>query len=105
MIIYRVFYKNYELKKSELIAALVERRAGPRGRSQFESGTRWAKLMFGKMVRDKNAIFVVPDKLISKEDSIVPVEKLLFPEEQLGEGRINSQYDFLGLAHFKRQTH
>jgi len=61
--------------------------------------------MFGKMVRDKNAIFVVPDKLISKEDSIVPVEKLLFPEEQLGEGRINSQYDFLGLAHFKRQTH
>ena len=92
MIIYKVFYKDYELKKGELMAALTERRKGSRGRSQLESGIRWAKLMFGQMVKDKNAIFVVPDKLIWKEDSIVPVEKLLFTEEYLRERRINSDY-------------
>jgi len=48
--------------------------------------------MFGQMVKDKNAIFVVPDKLIWKEDSIVPVEKLLLTEEYLRERRINSDY-------------
>ena len=90
MIIYKVFYKDYELKKGELMAALTERRKGSRGRSQLESGIRWAKLMFGQMVKDKNAIFVVPDKLIWKEDSMVPAEKLLFTEEHLRERRINS---------------
>jgi hypothetical protein len=90
MIIYKVFYKDYELKKGELMAVLTERRRGSRGRSQFESGIRWAKLMFGQMVKDKNAIFIVPDKLIGEEDSIVPAEKLLFTEEQLRERRINS---------------
>jgi hypothetical protein len=92
MIIYKVFYKNYELNKGELMATLTERRKGSRGRSQLESGIRWAKSMFGKMVKDKNAIFVVPDKLIWKEDSMVPVEKLLFTEEYLQERRINSDY-------------
>jgi len=105
MIIYKVFYKNYELKKGELMAALTERRKGSRGRSQLESGIRWAKSMFGQMVKDKNAIFVVPDKLIWKEDSIVPAEKLLFTKEQLRERRINSHYDLFGLAHPKRLTH
>ena len=81
MIIYKVYYKNYELKKAELMAALTERRRGSRGRSQLESGIRWAKSMFGKMVKDKNAIFVVPNKLIWQEDSIVPVEKLLYTGE------------------------
>ena len=61
--------------------------------------------MFGKMVKDQNAIFIVPDKLISKEDSIVSAEKRSFAEEQLQERRISSQYDFLGLAHFKGLTH
>jgi len=87
MIIYKVFYKDYELKKGELMAALTERRRSSRGRSQLESGTRWAKSMFGQMVKDKNAIFVVPDKVIWKEDSIVPAGKLLFTEEQLRERR------------------
>jgi hypothetical protein len=90
MITYKVFYKYYKLNKGELMAALTERRKGSRGRSQLESGRRWAKLMFGQMVKDKNAIFVVPDKLIWKEDSIVPAEKLLFTEEHLRERRINS---------------
>ncbi len=101
MIIYKVFYKDYELKKGELIATLTERRRGLRGGSQLESGIKWAKSMFGQMVEDKNAIFVVPDKLIWKEDSIVPAEKLLFTKEQLRERRINSHYDFFRLAHPK----
>ena len=42
------------------------------------------------MVKDKNAIFIVPDKLIWEEDSIVPAKKLLFTEEQLRERRTNS---------------
>ncbi|HUL20829.1 MAG TPA: hypothetical protein VLZ10_05195 [Thermodesulfobacteriota bacterium] len=104
MIIYKVFYKNYELKKDELVAALTERRKSLRGRSQLESGVRWAKLMFGRMVKDKNAIFVVPDKVIWKEDSIVPTEKLLFTHEQLRERRINSHDDLFGLAHSERLT-
>ena len=105
MIIYKVFYKNYELKKDELMAALTERRKSLRGRSQLESGVRWAKLMFGRTVKDKNAIFVVPDKLIWKEDSIVPVDKPLFTNEPLRERRINSHDDFFGLAHSKRLSH
>jgi len=105
MIIYKVFYKNYEFKTGELMAALTERRKGLRGRSQLESGIRWAKSMFGQMVRDKNAIFVVPDELIWKEDSIAPAEKLLFTKEQLREIRMNPHYDFFRLAHPTRPTH
>ena len=90
VIIYKVFYKNYELKTDELMAALTERRKSSRGRSQLESGVRWAKLMFGQMVKDKNAIFVVPNKLIWKEDSMVPAEKLLFTKKQSQERRITS---------------
>jgi hypothetical protein len=105
MIIYKVFYKNYGLKKGELMATLAERRKGSRGKSQLESGIRWAKSMFGQMVRDKNAIFVVPDKLIWKEDSTVPTEKLSFTQEQLQERKINSHYDFFDLAHPKRRMH
>lgn len=90
MIIYKVYYKYYELNKGEIMAALTERRKDGRGRSRLQSGRRWAKLMFGQMVKDKNAIFVVPDKLIWKEDSIVRAEKLLFTEEHLRDRRINS---------------
>jgi hypothetical protein len=63
MIIYKVFYKNYELKKTELMGELIERRKDLRGKSPLESGLRWAKLTFGEMVKDRHAIFVVPDGL------------------------------------------
>jgi len=94
MIIYKVFYKNYELKKGDLVAALTERRKDSRGKNRLESGLRWAKSMFGQMVKDKNAIFVVPHELNWKEDSIVPAEKILFTKEEFRERRINSHYDF-----------
>jgi hypothetical protein len=63
MIIYKVFYKNYELKRGELMGALTERRKNLRGKTEVQSGLRWAKLRFGDMVKDKNSIFVVPNKL------------------------------------------
>jgi len=39
-----------------------------RGKSRLESGLDWAKSMFGQMVKNKHAIFVVPHELNSKED-------------------------------------
>jgi len=69
MITYKVFYKNYKLKKGELMGVFVERRKSLRGKSLLESGLRWAKLMAGQEVRDKHAIFVVPHELKSKRES------------------------------------
>jgi hypothetical protein len=63
MIIYKVFYKNYELKKGELMGALKERRKNLRGKTMVETGLRWAKLTFGQLIKDKHAIFVVPKEL------------------------------------------
>ena len=63
MIVYKVFYKNYEFKRGELMGALTERRKNLRGKTEVESGLRWAKLKFGHMAKDKNSIFVVPNKL------------------------------------------
>ena len=63
MIIYKVLCKNYELKQDELMGALPERRKNLRGKSRAESGLKWAKLVFGQMVRDKQAIFVIPHEL------------------------------------------
>jgi hypothetical protein len=69
MIVYKVLYKNYKLKKGELIGELVERRKDLRGESRLESGLRWAKSMFGQTVENKHAIFVVPHELNSRKDS------------------------------------
>lgn len=63
IIFYKVFYKNYELKRNELMGMLTERRKDCRGKTQFESGMRWARLKFGGLVKDKQAIFVVPGEL------------------------------------------
>ena len=67
-ITYKVLYKNHKLKKGELMGLLVERRKDLRGKSRLESGLDWAKSMFGQTVKNKHAIFVVPDELNSKED-------------------------------------
>jgi len=69
MISYKVLYKNYKLKKGELMGVLVERRKDLRGKSLLESGLEWAKSMFGQEVRDEHAIFVVPRALKLKKDS------------------------------------
>jgi hypothetical protein len=83
MIIYKVFYKNYELKKGELMGVLIERRKDLRGRSQVESGLRWAKLAFGGMVQDNKTIFIVPNELKLKGETKWLVEKGVFSKEEL----------------------
>lgn len=60
---YKIFYKNYELKKSELLGIFTERRKNFRGKTQIEAGTRWARLKFRDVVKDTQAIFIVPDEL------------------------------------------
>jgi hypothetical protein len=60
MLVYKTFYKNYELKRSELLGVLVERRKDLRGMNHLESGMRWGRSIFGSMVKDKQSIFVVP---------------------------------------------
>jgi hypothetical protein len=85
MLVYKVFYKNYELKKGELMGALIERRKDLRGMKQFESGLKWAKLTFGHMVQDKKAIFVVPSELNLGDDAKWSMEKGVFTKEELVE--------------------
>ena len=63
MIVYKVLRRNYELKQDQLIGALAERRNDLRGKSRMESGLKWARLVFGRMVRDKQAIVVIPYEL------------------------------------------
>lgn len=83
MIVYKVFYKNYDLKKGELMGMLIERRKDLRGKTQIESGLRWAKLTFSHMVKDDKAIFVVPNELNLGSDTRLLMEKGVFTKEEL----------------------
>ncbi len=83
MIIYKVFCKNYGLKKGELLGMLIERRRDLRGLTQIESGLRWAKFTFSHMVKDKNEMFVVPNELGIKNDARQPVRKGVYTREEL----------------------
>jgi hypothetical protein len=82
MIVYKVFYKNYDLKKGELMGALIERRKDLRGMSKVDSGLRWAKFTFSHLMKDKETIFVVPDELNLWSDTKVTVEKWMFTKEE-----------------------
>jgi hypothetical protein len=82
MIIYKVFCKNYELKQGKLIGALAERRKGLRGKTRVESGLRWARLVFGQIGKDKQAIFVVPSEVNLKDNIIMAVEKRVFTRQE-----------------------
>lgn len=83
MVAYKVFYKNYELKKGELIGMLIERRKDLRGVKQVESGLRWAKMTFGRVVKDKKEIFVIPYELNLGSETQWLVEKGIFNKEEL----------------------
>lgn len=63
MITYKVFLKNGDLSKEDLIGVLAERRKDLRGETQIKSGLEWANLIFGDLVEDRHAIFIVPDEL------------------------------------------
>jgi hypothetical protein len=83
MVIYKIFYKNYDLRKGDFIGALLERRKDLRGKSRIESGLRWARLTFGQMVKDRHAIFVVPRETHLKNNPVAPVKKVIFTKEEL----------------------
>ena len=40
MVVYKVFYKNVELKKGEFMGMSIERRKDMRGKNQIESAMR-----------------------------------------------------------------
>lgn len=83
MIVYKVFCKNYGLKKGELLGMLIERRRDLRGLTPIESGLRWAKFTFGHMVKDKKAMFVVPNELGIKNKARQLTEKVVYTREEM----------------------
>jgi len=92
MVVYKVFYKNFELKKGEFVGMLIERRKDLREKTQLESGTRWAKLAFGRMVKDRNTIFVVPDEFKLGIRTKWIIEKGIFTKEEiLDMGKLGDQ--------------
>ncbi len=82
MTIYKVFCKNYELRKGDLLGALIERRKDFRGITPMESGLKWARLTFGDKVANKQAIYVVPDELRLKDDANWPIKKAILNKEE-----------------------
>ncbi len=88
MVVYKVFYKNYELKRGEFVGLLVERRESLRGKSQLDSGLRWARLAFGHRVEDERELFIVPDELNPGGDAEWLMEKgTITRADLLGMGR------------------
>ncbi len=58
MVLYKVFYKNGDRKKGELLGVLPERREDLRGMGPIESALTWARSIFGGLVKDEQAIFI-----------------------------------------------
>ncbi len=85
MIVYKVYYKDYELKRGDLIGMLIERRKSLREMTRVESGMRWAKLTFGRKVKDEKGVFVVPSELSLGDDAKWLMEKGVFTKEELVE--------------------
>jgi len=83
MIVYKVYYKNYELKKGELIGMLIERRNGLRGMKQVETGLKWAKSAFGPKMKEEKNIFVVPNELDVEGDIRWLMDKGVFTKDEL----------------------
>ncbi len=92
MVVYKVFYKNFELRRGEFVGMLIERRKDLRGKTQLESGMRWARAAFGRMVKDGRTIFVVPNELKFGIHTKSIIEKGVFTKEEiLGMGKLIDQ--------------
>jgi hypothetical protein len=83
MVVYKVFYKSYELRKGGVIGILIERRKDLRGRTRLESGLRWARFSFTDLVKDRQAIFIVPKELEVGSAPQWMMEKGVFIKEEL----------------------
>jgi hypothetical protein len=92
LLVYKVFYKDFELKRGEFMGMLIERRKDSRGETQVESGLRWAKSAFSHRVKDAKTIFVVPNEVKLGNESKWLMEKaVLTKEEFLAMVRLFSQ--------------
>jgi len=92
MVVYKVFYKDFELRQGKFMGILIERRKDLRGKTQLESGMRWAKLTFGRMGNDEKTIFVVPNELKLEIHTKSIIEKAVFTKEEiLGMGKLTDQ--------------
>jgi hypothetical protein len=92
MVVYKVFYKNFKLKKGRFVGILIERRKDMRGETQLESAMRWAKLAFGRIVKDEKTIFVVPKELKLGINTKSIIEKGIFTKKEiLGMGKLVDQ--------------
>jgi len=58
MLMYDVYQRDYKNGHLDKIAVLVERRRNP----NRQDGLKWARTMFGKLIRDVHAISVIPRK-------------------------------------------
>ena len=83
MVVYKVFHKNYELREEEFIGILIERRKDLRGKTRLESGLRWARFSFTDSVKDRQAIFVVPNELELRSDPQWMIDRGVFSKEEL----------------------
>ena len=81
MIVYVVFYKDFEHKTGELMGMLVERRNDLRGQTLWETGVKWARQAFGHLVKDKKNIFVFPKEMEINDERLL-VEKGIFTKEE-----------------------
>ncbi len=85
MVVYKVFNKNLD----ELVGLLIERRKDMRGETQIESAMKWAKLAFGRIVKDEKTIRVVPYELKLEINTKSIIEKGIFTKEEiLGMGKL-----------------
>jgi Flp pilus assembly pilin Flp len=58
--LYKVYLKNYVRGTVSFLGALPERRKQSRGIPLVTSAFRWARLIFGGLVKDARALFIVP---------------------------------------------
>ena len=59
MLMYEVYYRDYQKRESDKIATLVERRTDP----IRQDGLKWARIFFGELVQDNHSIFIKPKKM------------------------------------------
>jgi hypothetical protein len=78
MVIYKVYCKDNQLRQGNLLGVMAERREDLRGKSELESGLRWARVTFGGSVKDKTSIFVVPKELETGNATRMFMEKGIY---------------------------
>ncbi len=71
MIVYRVFYKDYQRKACRFVGELRERRKDLRGMTHSQAGLKWARIQFAQSVRDSQALLVVTRKLSPEEEGFL----------------------------------